>query len=1570
MEFRGFNGRPPAPASLNAPLSFGTTTSASPNSGFSFGASSTALPNAQFSFGTIARPNAQFSFGTALPVSENASFSFGIAPRGSTNAQFSFGTKPSNPSPPKNNFQEKHRFSSGNQSQQPPEQKRQVSPHAQSPGISPPRMVDQRKPPSHYSELPPQEKFNMVNYSDIYGAVEEASKEHSYPRAIKRDKSPRGPSAVVFGSSSVQLGSERSGISPPRVVDYSDNYDAGEDASTKHGYSRAPKRDRPSHPPCAVTLGSSSLQLDSERPDKFPHRMADQRKSPVHHSNPPPQERSKMVDYSDVYDAGGDAAIKHVNFRAPKRDRSPHPPSTDVSGSTFIHLDSEREMQAKARRLARFNVELSQPSENLPSAKHKTSESNLNQPSLDKLDIAKPMDARGSSNRDNLTEIESLESSQLVVGLCPDMCPEPERDERERKGDLDRYERLDGDRNQTSKSLAVKKYNRTAEREAELIRPMPVLQKTVDYLLTLLNQPYNEDFLNIYNFLWDRMRAIRMDLRMQHIFNQQAILMLEQMIRFHIVAMHELCEYNKGEGFAEGFDAHLNIEQMNKTSVELFQMYDDHRKKGIVVPTEKEFRGYYALLKLDKHPGYKVEPAELSLDLAKMTPEIRSSPEILFARDVARACRIGNYIAFFRLARKATYLQACLMHAHFAKLRTQALASLHSSLQNNQGMPVTGVISWLGLEEEDVESLLEYHGFILKKFEEIYMVKEGPFLNSNTDFPTKRSHLVQLKKSQMIFNDIYSGPTISDVTEIRKTASDGDTEFPMEHLQQTVSKGLDTVDQIALASEADTRRTASPSQDVIHSDKVNNRNTIIGAITQPRKFLDEQTLPLNRETEAQPAELFLPCDTILADHAVSNCVQQDEDDQIVESEEDASLDQEVFPNPEVNIVRDVEPISSSVNNAISSSASYIDIDRELENKEQSLVLYGSSQVAEEEKLKLILRKWKQQATKRRETREQRIMLASQALSSLSTGPPFHQCRFSSRLADSELNIANIARERHRKQAKSWSTINVSEVVAPVLSSKNPDVKCLCWKLLLVGQPSLKNGKGSCLTLKWLLSKMMGSSYDSDKPIVSVPHLSIWRSWINSQLHPFYKCCLSIIREATFDGTDLISEDDAVTGTSSIMFHVSESVPWDVQRVRLHNVLARIPSGSSLPLLIVSGDTYTEEIFNPSLTITRRLGLDDVDMTRISSFSVIFLCENPNSLLKDDEVREGLLWLAEHSPRQPTVCLLKTRDVVMDYLISSEEVLENDDAASDHGPNYFISIFNAALDRLADEIVRTASLNANHWPSPEIYLLEKSSDERALADKFLPSVGWSSPLRIEPVVKAIKGCKLPEFSNDISWLKEGSYMGLKIIDQKLGLEKSLMRYLTQSCQMLKSELAAREAGIMVQTGACLELHGSYYYIVPRWSIIFRRIQNWRLVNLTAGICSVAYLLEQHQDRLSAAADRVQGYDVATPLKSITMTQLDKIVEISCNIPLTEQPPISLQPSSSILSSHIHEGSDATKTYNLAENSEADLKCSGLLSTREDGGLAIPSYKMDDRLSLLLEKCSRLQDMIDEKLAIYF
>lgn len=131
--------------------------------------------------------------------------------------------------------------------------------------------------------------------------------------------------------------------------------------------------------------------------------------------------------------------------------------------------------------------------------------------------------------------------------------------------------------------------------------------------------------------------------------------------------------------------------------------------------------------------------------------------------------------------------------------RTQALASLHIGLQNNQGIPVQHIVKWLGMEVifwscfclffsfcckfdhlgvsfimfiqgEDIEALLEYHGFVLRKYEEMYMVKVGLFRNSDNDFPTKCSELVHQKQSHRVIDDVYSGQSISCLGEDREFA--------------------------------------------------------------------------------------------------------------------------------------------------------------------------------------------------------------------------------------------------------------------------------------------------------------------------------------------------------------------------------------------------------------------------------------------------------------------------------------------------------------------------------------------------------------------------------------------------------------------------------------------------------------------------------------------------------------------------------------------------------------------------------------------------------------------------------
>ncbi|KAI9194620.1 hypothetical protein LWI28_007679 [Acer negundo] len=1299
-----------------------------------------------------------------------------------------------------------------------------------------------------------------------------------------------------------------------------------------------------------------------------------------------------------------------------KRTRSPTFLSTDegfLGNSNSTQYDTDREMQAKAKRLARFKVELSENVEKSPDVADRQELSAVEmQKFVGEHSIGS---SRDYPNDSTTSDYEGSGTSSVIIGICPDMCPESERGERERKGDLDQFERLDGDRNQSSKYIAVKKYTRTAEREANLIRPMPILQKTLGYLLNLLNQPYDERFLGLYNFLWDRMRAIRMDLRMQHIFNQGAITMLEQMIRLHIIAMHELCEYTKGEGFSEGFDAHLNIEQMNKTSVELFQMYDDHRKKGISVPTEKEFRGYYALLKLDKHPGYKVEPAELSLDLAKMTPEIRQMPEVLFARAVARACRTGNFIAFFRLARKASYLQACLMHAHFAKLRTQALASLHAGLLNNQGLPVSHVGRWLGMEEEDIESLLEYHGFSIKEFEEPYMVKDGLFLNNDKDYPTKCSKLVNMKRSERIVEDMLaSNQVISSPTGATKAIQLG--KIPKQNAKTTPVKrkiAILPVDEAMHDSiTISLQNNCTPVQPVSEISMVDQQRDGGHKVTvpcisplgfsvahsspksQPAKVVMEEKQNNDALFRMTPAKKIVPGVEGLPMQIVSKTPHQDRSPSF--KRYDYTVENAQAQSVAIDNIEDEEPsvtFEENENDGVMEN----EIDEEKEN-DKVVASYLEEEVALAKlrlkevalaKLKLIIRLWRRRSLKQKELREQRQLAANAALNSLSAGPPIRQNKDQLSTAG-EFDIDYVMRERSEKHEQSWSRLNVSDVIASILGSRNPDAKCLCWKIILCSQDSQAGDKqmqrshiSHIAAEPWLFSKIMPPAKDDDDNLlVSSSGLSIWKKWVPSKSGTDVTCCISIVKETKFDYLG-----DTMSGASAILFLVSDSIPWKLQKVKLHNLLMSIPSGSRLPLLILSG-SYCEEILDPYSVIVNELGLHDIDKSRVNSFSVKFLVGNhqmghSDGFFSDEQLREGLQWLASESPLQPVVYSVKTRELILTHLNYALGIL---DKLSDYevGPNHYISAFNEALDQSLGEIVAAAKANPTIWPCPEIASVEDSSDEHFVANWSLPRLGWSSAARIEPLVSALRDLKLTTFP-DISWLSRGANMGKEIENQRFQLENCLVSYLTLSSQMMGVPLATKEASIMLQRSTRLELHNSSYYIIPKWVMIFRRIFNWRLMSLNDKQLSTAYVLEQQLVSPSTGdLDNLGPESSLYPPYSLSNPSLDEIMEVGHSPFSTQtaqlQPQVLQYMPEMESNGEVQETADTNNLVEDERNSSQNgkLSISGDFSyitnklNSRDGEIMVSKHvtKETDNLSNLLEQCILVQNTNGKKLSVYF
>jgi hypothetical protein len=512
-----------------------------------------------------------------------------------------------------------------------------------------------------------------------------------------------------------------------------------------------------------------------------------------------------------------------------------------------------------------------------------------------------------------------------------------------------------------------------------------------------------------------------------------------------------------------------------------------------------------------------------------------------------------------------------------------------------------------------------------------------------------------------------------------------------------------------------------------------------------------------------------------------------------------------------------------------------------------------------------------------------------------------------KLAVEELDIGHAFKERQARKQRSWSRLNVSELSGPILNENNPDARCLCWKLLVLVPPGAMESQTNSFASKWLLRKLMGYGTGDSGLVISSAGLSIWTGWISFP----NACCLSVVRTSD----QQIIDNDIANSTSCIVFVVSESISWEMQKERFTSLLAYIPDESNLPLLILSGDTYNEGYDYASKYIMDRLGLSGLNGGKIGSSLVIFLVENytedhANGFFDDEKLREGLKWLISSLPRQPDVTLVKTHELLLDYLNPQLELL-NTHVAPGAGPGDCILVFNNAVKQLAEEILAAARANSSQWPAPEIDLLERTSSERIYAEMFLPGIGWSSPSRIQPLLAAINSCKIPEFSYDLSWLNHGSHMGKQIQDQKKLLQECLARYLTESVRLLDETQVVTEVNIMVQKCVGLELRDSSYYLAPRWVAIFRRIYNWRLAKLSTGEFSEAYVLTQHLYQAPTAAgpngttqgltaNNTTSNDVAIledhimmPAVSTGIT-LDEIIEISCDLDAVDAQPVTPLP----------------------------------------------------------------------------
>ncbi|KAK4770583.1 hypothetical protein SAY87_031115 [Trapa incisa] len=304
-------------------------------------------------------------------------------------------------------------------------------------------------------------------------------------------------------------------------------------------------------------------------------------------------------------------------------------------------------------------------------------------------------------------QVEDAEGSCLdvpsLVGTCPSMCPAQEMAQRERLRDLAVFERLHGNPAKSSPDLAVKKFCRTLStkdvRSSDL-RPLSVLESTLDYLLNLMDST-EEPFEVVHDFIFDRTRSIRQDLSMQNIVDRKAISMFEKMVQFHVLSHHKLRIIKPSPYYDISSLHYLNMEQLVKTLTSLYNLYELNRNPDSVYNNEAEFRSLYVLFCLNPTKG-----ESLALWFRQVPAHVIRSKEMMFARRILRYFRMGNYKRFLgTVAAEASHLQFCIIEPCINQVRALAVSCINNSCYKLHPYPLADLSNLLMMKELEVESL-------------------------------------------------------------------------------------------------------------------------------------------------------------------------------------------------------------------------------------------------------------------------------------------------------------------------------------------------------------------------------------------------------------------------------------------------------------------------------------------------------------------------------------------------------------------------------------------------------------------------------------------------------------------------------------------------------------------------------------------------------------------------------------------------------------------------------------------------------------------------------------------------
>ncbi|XP_074661311.1 SAC3 domain-containing protein 1-like isoform X1 [Tubulanus polymorphus] len=262
-----------------------------------------------------------------------------------------------------------------------------------------------------------------------------------------------------------------------------------------------------------------------------------------------------------------------------------------------------------------------------------------------------------------------------VTGTCMKMCPLYEVRLRQREGLLHPFEVVPGtEKNRRPRAHSknvVKSYSRCAagrtDPEPKHLRPLPMLVDTVDFLLEKVATRVDASWVDVYDYAFDRLRAVRQDAVIQRCRGAGMQRALEKIVEFHVYAGYRLCEEPQAR-----FDPKINETHAQECLKRLLRRYED---EGDRCGNRARFEAVYLLYNLGSYDALA--------HCLQLHADLRKSDVVWLAWKINMAYLECNYVRMFRLVDRLNPVLLCAFHRHLNHIQKFALKRMSYGFHSN-----------------------------------------------------------------------------------------------------------------------------------------------------------------------------------------------------------------------------------------------------------------------------------------------------------------------------------------------------------------------------------------------------------------------------------------------------------------------------------------------------------------------------------------------------------------------------------------------------------------------------------------------------------------------------------------------------------------------------------------------------------------------------------------------------------------------------------------------------------------------------------------------------------------------